>query len=104
MKPDYVDAHCNLGTTLFDQKNFDDAIPCFQAALEFDPELGEAHYCLVLTGHAGTWTRRLRRFEKPSNSEPDYAWSHNNLGAALQGPEIQAVMGVLPQGTRIESG
>ncbi len=54
-------------------------------ALEFDPELAEAHNALGLIELAGhTKWRAVKHFEKALELEPNRAMYRNNLGAAFQ--------------------
>ena len=42
-KPDYAEAHNNLGTAFKDQGKLDEAILCYRRALELKPGFAEAH-------------------------------------------------------------
>ena len=46
MKPDWAEAHANLGTALKEQGKLDEAVACYRRALELKPEYAEAHYFL----------------------------------------------------------
>ena len=45
-RPEYVDAHNNLGTALADLGRLDDAIACYRAALRIRPDYADAHHNL----------------------------------------------------------
>lgn len=50
LKPDYAEAHNNLGTALTDQGKLDEAIACYRQALVLKPDYAEAYsnlaFCL----------------------------------------------------------
>ena len=59
MKPDYAEAHNNLGNALQDQGKLDEAIACYRRALELKPDYAEAHTNLGIALQArGSWTKR----------------------------------------------
>jgi protein O-GlcNAc transferase len=43
LKPDYAEAHNNLGNALNDQGKLDEAVACYRRALELKPDYAEAH-------------------------------------------------------------
>ena len=49
LKPDFAEAHSNLGNALKDQGKLDEAIACYRRALELKPDYAEAHSNLVYT-------------------------------------------------------
>ena len=49
LKPDYAEAHNNLGIALKEQGNLDEAIACYRRALELKPDYAEAHSNLLFT-------------------------------------------------------
>ena len=59
MKPDYAEAHNNLGNAFKEQGKLDEAVACYRRALELKPDYAEAHNNL---GNAlrtrGSWTKR----------------------------------------------
>ena len=48
LKPDYAEAHNNLGNALNDQGKLDEAVACYRRALELKPDYAEAHNNLAL--------------------------------------------------------
>ncbi len=51
LKPDYAEAHYNLGLSLRDQGKLDDTVASFRRALTLKPDYAEAHNNLGLTLH-----------------------------------------------------
>ena len=43
LKPDFAEAHNNLGTALKNQGKLDEAVACYRRALELNPDFAEAH-------------------------------------------------------------
>ena len=43
LKPDFAEAHNNLGNTLKDQGKLDEAVACYRRALELKPDYAAAH-------------------------------------------------------------
>ena len=43
LKPDFAEAHNNLGNAFMDQGKLDEAIACYRRALELKPDFAEAH-------------------------------------------------------------
>ena len=60
LKPDYAEAHNNLGNALKDQGKLDEAVACYRRALELKPDFAEAHNNLgnALRRTRGSWTKR----------------------------------------------
>ncbi len=42
IRPDWAEAHCNLGNTLREQGKLDEAVPHFRRAVELKPDHAEA--------------------------------------------------------------
>lgn len=85
LKPDYVEAHNNLGFAFQKQGELTKALDCYRHALQFKPDSAEIHFNL------GTVLRALNRlpealagFRQAVQLRPGYAEAHSNLGAALQ--------------------
>ena len=85
LKPDYAEAHNNLGVALKDQGKLDEAVACYRRALELKPDYAEAHYNL---GNAlkdqGKLDEAVACYRRALELKPDYAEAHNNLGVALK--------------------
>jgi tetratricopeptide (TPR) repeat protein len=77
-------AHYNLGNTLFQKGNVDEAIVHYKKALQINPDSMEAHYNL---GNAllqkGSVDEAIAHFQKALQIKPNDAEANNNLGNAL---------------------
>jgi uncharacterized protein (TIGR02466 family) len=64
LRPDYAEAHSNLGEALRDHGDIDAAIACYQSALAAVPDLPQAHYSLgVLLYDLGRLEESVPHFE-----------------------------------------
>jgi protein O-GlcNAc transferase len=94
MKPDFAEAHSNLGLALKDQGKLDEAIAIFREAIRIKPALAEVHFNL---GNAlrdrGMVDEAVAACRQATRANPSSAKAHCNLGAALseQGKFEQAV-------------
>ncbi len=80
-RPDYAEAHNNLGNALKQQDKIDQAVAQFELALAFRSGLADAHNNLgsVLLGQ-GKLDEAEKRYEQAVALRPDYAEAYNNLG------------------------
>ena len=80
LKPDYAEAHNNLGIALKDQGKLDEAVACYRRALELKPDYAEAHGNL---GNAlkdqGKSDEAVACYRRALELKPDYAEVHSNL-------------------------
>ena len=72
LKPDYAEAHNNLGATLQKQCEFDEAMAGYDRAIELKPDYAEAHFnrslLLLLTGNFKEgWPEYEWRLRKKDN-------------------------------------
>ena len=85
LKPDFAEAHNNLGNALQDQGKLDEAVACYRRALELKPDFAEAHNNL---GNAlkdqGKLDEAVACYRRALELKPDYAEAHNNLGNAFK--------------------
>jgi len=85
IKPEYAEAHTNLGNALQDLGKLDEAVDSYQKALAIKPNFAEAHNNL---GNAlqdlGKLDEAVDSYHKALAIKPEYAEAHNNLGTALQ--------------------
>jgi tetratricopeptide (TPR) repeat protein len=84
IKPDYADAHANLGNLFWQTGDLKNAILCFQEAIAIDPNFTQVYYNL------GTILAELDRLEDSTlllssaiELDPKFADAHFNLGTAL---------------------
>jgi tetratricopeptide (TPR) repeat protein len=85
LKPDYADAHNNMGNALREQGRLNEAIACFRRALDLKPDYPDAH------NNMGTALRKQGRlneavacYRQALVLKPDFAEAQNNLGNALK--------------------
>ena len=85
MKPDYAEAHNNLGITLQELGRLDEAEVSYTQAVALKPDYAEAHYNL------GNTLKELGRLDEAEASyiqaialKPDFAEACSNLGNTLQ--------------------
>ena len=85
LRPDYAEAHNNLGNALGEAKRFEEAAASLRRAADLRPELAPIHTNLGLA------LGRLKRFEEAAVShrraielQPDLAPTHNNLAMTLR--------------------
>lgn len=85
LKPDYADAHFNLGCALQALNRLDEAIACYERALAINPDYAGAH--LNLGNALQTLNRHeeaIARYQQTLALRPDDADAHNNWGNSLQ--------------------
>jgi tetratricopeptide (TPR) repeat protein len=82
LDPKDARGHTNLGNALYLKGKVDEAIACFEKAIELDPKLAEAHGCLgnalVRKGQVDEGIASLR---KAIALAPKLAQAHTDLGA-----------------------
>lgn len=85
IKPDYADAHSNLGNALQELGKLDEAIDSFHKAIAIRPNYVEAHFNL---GNAfrdlGKLDEAVASYFKALTINPDYAVAYGNLALAEQ--------------------
>jgi Flp pilus assembly protein TadD len=85
IRPDYPEAHCNLGISLNAQGNLDEAVASYNKALTIEPDYPEAHNNL---GNAlqeqGKLDDAVSSYHKALTINTDYAEAHYNLGNVLR--------------------
>jgi len=86
LRPDYVEAHHNVGLLLADQGKFEEAIAHYNAALETDPESADLHDDLGLAlSKLGKTQEAIGHFNEAIRINPKSASAHDNLGTAFYG-------------------
>jgi tetratricopeptide (TPR) repeat protein len=84
IKPDHVDAQCNLGIALARMGRMDEAVEHFEAALRIDPNYVGAENDLGLAlAQMGRTSEAIRCWEETVRKRPDFAEAQCNLGVAL---------------------
>ncbi len=84
IKPDFIEAHSNLGNVYKSAGRFDEAIASYQKAISLKPDYVEAHYNL---GNAlrdkGNLSEAVLSYQKVISINPGYAPVYTNLGNTL---------------------
>jgi tetratricopeptide (TPR) repeat protein len=84
LRPDYIQAHNNLGGALLNKGNTSEAISHYKKAIELQPDYFQAHNNL---GNAllnkGNTSEAISHYKRAIELRPDYADAHYNLGNAL---------------------
>ena len=77
-------AYTNMGLAYFTKGLLSQAIEQFRMALEYQPDLPEAHYNLGLVyARLGEHNKAIRAFREAIRYRPSYVEAHASLGAAL---------------------
>ena len=85
-KPDYVDAHCNLGDIYAALKRPREAIAEFQTALKLNPGMPRAHFLLANQLLAeGDVTGAEAHYQTALAANPNYAEAHYQMAVLLLG-------------------
>ena len=85
LKPDYAEAHYNLGNAMHALGMHDNAVACYGRALELAPNYAEAHNGLGTTlKDQGKLEDATRCYRRAVELKPDYAEAYYNLGNAFQ--------------------
>ena len=79
LKPDYAEAHNNLGTTQKDQGNLKDAISSYQKAISLKPDYALAHINRERTKDQGNLKDAISSYQKAISLKPDFAMTHAQL-------------------------
>jgi predicted TPR repeat methyltransferase len=85
LKPDYPEAHNNLGSALKDRGKLADAVVSYERALALKPDFAEVHNNLGSALEAeGKLAQAAAHYERALALKPDNPKVHNNLGNALK--------------------
>ena len=85
LKPDYAEAHYNLGVTLQQQSRIEEAEASLRQAIAFKPDLAGAHFNLgIILNELGRLEETITSYGQAITLKPDYAAAHNNLGVLLK--------------------
>ncbi|MGO9112299.1 MAG: sulfotransferase, partial [Thermoguttaceae bacterium] len=86
LKPDYSEAHNNLGNALKEQGKLDEAVACYRRALELKPDLAEAHGDLgCALEETGDLQGAEDCFRTALRHNSRFAFAHGNLAELLGG-------------------
>ncbi|HTN94421.1 MAG TPA: tetratricopeptide repeat protein, partial [Gallionella sp.] len=84
LKPDFAQAHNNLGSALKDLVRFDEAEASYRKAVELDPDFAEAHNNLgIALKEIGRLDEARACYQRALELKPDFVEAYNNLGTAL---------------------
>ncbi|BAZ45974.1 family 2 glycosyl transferase [Chondrocystis sp. NIES-4102] len=76
--------HFDLGNQYSQDQKWQDAIGCYQKAIESDPQYGSAYHQLAEAyTHQQQWLEAVAAYRQAIKFKPDFSWSYNNLGYAL---------------------
>jgi len=85
LKPDFAEAHNNLGVTLQELSRLDEALASYNQAIALKPDFAQAH------SNLGNSLKKLGRLDEALASynqaialKPDFAQAHSNLGNSLK--------------------
>ena len=87
IKPNYAEAHYNMGGALMGKGSPDAAIDSYKKALKIKPSYAEAHNNLgaALMMGKDDPDAAIDSYREALKIKPDYAEAHNNMGNALMG-------------------
>jgi tetratricopeptide (TPR) repeat protein len=84
LKPDFPEAHYNLGLSLAAQKKFPEAVAAYREALRLKPDLPQGHYNLGLSLAAQNKSAEaVAAFKEAIRLKPDDPEAHFHLGLSL---------------------
>jgi len=84
LKPDFAEAHNNLGAILNSQGKLDDAVAHYRRALVARPGYADAHANLGLAlAEQSRIAEAIAHFQRALALDPGHVNAHNNLGLAL---------------------
>jgi predicted O-linked N-acetylglucosamine transferase (SPINDLY family) len=81
IKPDYAEAHKNLGITLRELGQFDEAILSLKKAISINPDYVDAYYNLAIAcKDIDKLDNAIQSYQKAVGINPNFAEAYNNLG------------------------
>jgi len=85
IKPDFAEAHHNLGNALKDQGKLEGAIEAYNKALSLKPNYAEAYNNIgIALQDQGKLEDAIEAYNKALSIQPNYADVYNNMGITLQ--------------------
>ncbi len=86
MKPDYAQAHSNLGNALKERGRLDEAMTCYRRALDSKPNYAVAHYNLgCVLEESGDLSGAETSFRAALQNDRRFAAAHKKLADLLRG-------------------
>ncbi len=80
-----AETHYQRGVAMYDQGQFEDAVSCFQHALDIDPRLAAAHCNLGNAFKAlEQFNAAIASYQRAVQIQPQLFVAHNNLGVAFK--------------------
>jgi predicted O-linked N-acetylglucosamine transferase (SPINDLY family) len=84
IRPDFVEAHCNLGNALLELRQLDAAIATYQVAIRLNPNLPQAHFNLGKALYdQGKLDEAMEANRRAIALGPDYSAARCNLASNL---------------------
>ena len=84
LKPNYAEAHHDLGVALLEEGKFDEAMAQLREALRIKPDYAEAHYDLGNLLHKrGNVEEAVQAYREALRLKPDYPQAHYNMANDL---------------------
>jgi len=85
IKPDFADAHFNLGLSLQELNQLEAAVKSYEVTLAIHSNYTKAHNNLgIIYKELGQMGAAVKSYEQAIDAQPDYAEAHNNLGVIMQ--------------------
>ena len=85
IKPDYAEAHNNIGNAFKEQGKFDEAIEAYNKALVIKPDYAEAYNNMgVSLQEQGKFAEAMEAYNKALSIKPSNAEAYNNMGSAFE--------------------
>ncbi len=84
LRPEASAVHNNLGNTLLEKNQWDEAVAEFRKAIELDSKFASPHFNLGVALKAkNQWDDAITEYRKAIDLNPKFMAAHNNLGSAL---------------------
>jgi predicted O-linked N-acetylglucosamine transferase (SPINDLY family) len=85
LRPDFAEAHNNLGNVFRAQGRLDEALACYRRTLELKPDYAEGHFNLgIALQDQGKLDEAIVCYRRALDLRPNYAEVQNNLGNAFR--------------------
>ena len=85
IKPDYVDAHYNMGIALQDLGDYEKSIKAYKKAISLKPDYADAYCNMGISLHdLGDYNKSVEAYKKAIFFQPDYAQAFNNMGLTFE--------------------